>query len=71
MIHGQLQHIELKRLHVLKLFNLFLCHRGSSPDIAHNVFEVLTVDVISDVLHVLVGEECLGLQKVNIRTSPI
>ena len=42
---------------------------GLPPDIAHNVFEGLAVDVISDILHVLVEEKCLTLQEVNMRIS--
>ena len=54
MIQGQLQHIELKRLHVLNDLNYFHVIGGLPPDIAHNVFEGLAVDVTSDILHVLV-----------------
>ena len=43
---------------------------GLPPGIAHNVFEGLAVDVISDILYVLVEEKCLTLQKVNIRINP-
>ena len=31
------------------------------------MFEGLAVDLISDILHVLVEEKCVTLQKVNIR----
>ena len=40
------------------------------PDIAHNVFEGLAVDIVLDILHVLVEEKCVTLQKVNIRIRP-
>ena len=49
--------------------NYFHVIEGLPPNIAHNVFDGLAVDVISDILHVLVKEKCLTLQKVNIRIS--
>ena len=33
------------------------------------MFESLAVDVISDILHVLVKEKCLALQKISIRRA--
>ena len=50
--------------------NYFHVTEGLPPDKAHNVFEGLAVDVISDILHVLVEEKCLTLQEVNTRISP-
>ena len=54
---------------IIKIFHQ-LIQTHENIHIAHNVFECLAADVISDILHVSVEEKCLTLQKVNIRISP-
>ena len=49
--------------------NYFYVIDGLPPDITHDVFEGLAVDVISDILYVLVEEKCLTEQKINKRIA--
>ena len=49
--------------------NYFHVIEDLPPDIAHDMFEGLAVDVISDILDVLVEEKYPALQETNIRIA--
>ena len=49
--------------------NYFHEIEGLPSDIAHDVFESLAVDVISDILCVLIKKKCMTLQKISIRRA--
>ena len=59
----------IKKSLCLKDLKYFHVIQGLPPEIAHDVFEGLAVDVISDILHCLVKEKCMTFQKNNIRIA--
>ena len=59
----------IKKSLCLNDLNYFHVIEVLPSDIAHDVFESLAVDVISDILHVLVKDKCLTLQKSSIRRA--
>ena len=49
--------------------NYFHVTEGLPSDIALDVFEDVAVDIILGILHVLVKEKCLTLQKISVRIA--